>query len=1215
MGQIRWLHLSDLHAGCRGEAAWWDAQNLFEPHVREVVREIGPPHLVLFTGDLANSGKKTEYDLVDAFLDRLCGWIAAAAPSGSPPPLLLAVPGNHDVRRPQGLALLPYRVCDKLDEGRANPDVAGLEDALFRGKPAERRKRARQFLDPLLGEYRKWFERRVLPQFQDHPGGAKLHVSHFPCDFAAELTVDGVRLGVVGLNSAWAHYDAGDFTGRIWLKTEQLHAALPPAGKGASPLAALERFDRRLLLFHHPPAWLSKRARRSFDDEVAPPGRFDLCLFGHLHEGRADSRSFNGGLPCYYFQAESAFGLEEWGSPHEERRAGCVWGSLSASGVIHVRPVHRVKQGGAYRLVDDIAFAGGKHGTQIAPYVLKSEGPPPPLAAGAAAGEPPPDFTSYVQATASETAWIRISGLGSGAGRAKAAQRYEIQKLYTPLRVRGWQEWGEIGNVGAGEDAAPQAPVLRPGSPALKDVLPLAPRLHIEGRPGAGKTTFLRLIANCLARDLQGQPGPEGAAWSEHYLGLRRTASGGSAGGPGGGSASLLPVFLKAAQVAPLLAGGRRADRSVLLDHLDALRPKPEDGSPWPARDAFRKRLEDGTAYLLLDGIDEVGDDAQREQVLDVLRDAAEHWRCPIVVSSRPIPAEALKEMGFEQVAIDDFGAVEVGRFLESWVRALYEVDAGGRLEKEGRDYAEALRQAIAGSPGIRSIATNPVMLTCLSVVHWNEGRLPEGRSRVYCAVIRWLIAARTEQRQAKGYSDRQALLGLASLALHMLEASPRQVEVPLQEAARVTAPLFPGDHPEKSARDWLRFEGELSGIVEEVAGGKLRFWHLTFQEYLAAHQLALLPGEEWWPRLKDRLDERAWRECVDLFPGCLFDEGKESRVRPLLENVLCEADCGPQAELAQVARAVGLAGRFLASLEALEYQKDAGLEALYKLARERATAIFEVEGAAAVPEEQRIAAADALGLAGDERFGRPDDLEGGLFPLVSLPGKPPFRLGKYPVTVAEFERFVEDGGYEEEELWSDDDRVAWRVRQANNWRQPDEWDEQLLHPTRPVVYVSWYEARAYCRWLTRRMRLRERELEARLPWEEDEWAAAATHCERGGPYPWGPEEPTSLRANFGKGTSAHPTPVGIYPAGVGEHGHLDLAGNVWEWCEDPLPWEEVWVGLAAEPREGQTSRPLRGGSFWVVADLLRVDARIRVPASNRNVSVGFRVCVAPASR
>ena len=71
---IRWIHLSDLHLGCQGEAVWWDVRDDFADSVTQMVERVGPPDLVLMTGDLAYSGaalRADEYDLVDRFLAML----------------------------------------------------------------------------------------------------------------------------------------------------------------------------------------------------------------------------------------------------------------------------------------------------------------------------------------------------------------------------------------------------------------------------------------------------------------------------------------------------------------------------------------------------------------------------------------------------------------------------------------------------------------------------------------------------------------------------------------------------------------------------------------------------------------------------------------------------------------------------------------------------------------------------------------------------------------------------------------------------------------------------------------------------------------------------------------------------------------------------------------------------------------------------------------
>ena len=151
----------------------------------------------------------------------------------------------------------------------------------------------------------------------------------------------------------------------------------------------------------------------------------------------------------------------------------------------------------------------------------------------------------------------------------------------------------------------------------------------------------------------------------------------------------------------------------------------------------------------------------------------------------------------------------------------------------------------------------------------------------------------------------------------------------------------------------------------------------------------------------------------------------------------------------------------------------------------------------------------------------------------ASAPGS---GLAKSCGTVDEFRRFVEAGeeGYLDEQLWTAD---GWKWRLENARTQPNAWESQISDKNQPVVNVSWYEADAYCRFAG-----------GRLP-TETEWEYLARGVE-GRRYPWGSDEPTEAHASFDARQSG-PSPVGIYPLDVPEHGVRDLAGNVSEWCSD----------------------------------------------------------------
>lgn len=1133
---IRWLHLSDLHLGCRGEDLWWQVQEVLERSIREMAQRLGPPDILLLSGDLTNTGDPKEFNRVDRLLDTLLGWLQAE-------PLIVAVPGNHDLQRPQGLAAVSYRPLERYTQGVADEDVRLVEEALWDQKDST-------FIEPLFKSYQAWFRRRLLPDLKKR---AKIHLSHFPGDFCLETDISGAfPLCLVGLNSTWQQYKGGDFERKLSLPLRQFQAALPKA-RGASPLDVFGRHKRSFLMMHHPPDWLSKSGRQMFFESIYPPDRFDLCLHGHRHEGKVENVAISGGKPRYFFQAPSLFGLEHYGTKEEDRLFGYAWGTLSAEGEVRFWPLKHVRRGsGEGAFVHDDAFLEDAAGVLIRPIHFQAPSPPPASSA---------NFQGYLGALIDRTSHISISGISSGS--VKGALRHPIEKLYTPLRSQG-------DLVG-----------LR-GFSGLPDLLPRHSRLLLEGQPGAGKTTFLRLVACLLARDVLGIDCPDGPSWRKRYLGLD-------------GGKPLLPVLFRITDLVPLLTREEARllhnDRRRLLDLLAAMCEGNEHPVP---REAWSRRLEGGEAILLLDGLDEVVDEGMRARIFEVFRDATEHWKCPIVVTSRPIQTAVLREMGFHLATVEPFERAEIRTFIDHWVSALYATDNSEALSGEGERYRAALVGAICDLARIRRLATNPVMLTCLCVVHWNEGRLPEGRSRVYRAVLRWLIAARTDLRAQEGFTDRFAWNAFARLALAMVNAKQGKRAVIDLEAGAVAVDLavrrqFPGLSAEarrQEARRWLAFECLGSGIVEELSGKRLRFWHLTFQEFLAALQLAWLDDENedggsWWPLVRKHLDDAQWRETIELLPGCLLDEGGEGRVDKLLERVLELRGGG--GDLATEARVAGIAGRLLQSLSAYQYQPRPEITAAYESALKRSMAIFTPEGAARVPVEDRIAAAEALGRGGDPRFSPDRDN----FLMVS--GLEDVWLGKYPVTVEEYQRFVESRGYEESKYW---EPAGWELRIEESWENPGGWEEQLETPNRPVIRVSWYEAVAYCSWLAEQ---RQKGEILRLPTVE-EWEKAATPV-RGG-FPWGAEEPDSERANFGRNVRAA-TPVGLYLSGAGPFGHLDLAGNVLEWCFDKF---------ANTSDDVKAYYYWKGGGWFDSAGLLWAALRGGDPAMSRGDDLGFRV-------
>jgi len=229
-----------------------------------------------------------------------------------------------------------------------------------------------------------------------------------------------------------------------------------------------------------------------------------------------------------------------------------------------------------------------------------------------------------------------------------------------------------------------------------------------------------------------------------------------------------------------------------------------------------------------------------------------------------------------------------------------------------------------------------------------------------------------------------------------------------------------------------------------------------------------------------------------------------------------------------------------------------------------------------------------------------------------------PFRIARTAVANAEFAAFVDDGGYQRLELWTEegwrwresaqvDHPVYWRREAGGQWlrRTFDEWGP--LEDRLPVLHVNWYEADAYCRWAG-----------LRLP-QEAEWemAASAEPAPAGGTtehkrlFPWGDEPPTPDRANLDWRMMGC-VPVDALPAGDSAFGCRQMIGNTWEWTATPFgPYPGFSPGPYKEYSAPwfQNHKVLRGGCWVTRSGLIRNNYRNFYQPHRRDVWAGFRTC------
>jgi formylglycine-generating enzyme required for sulfatase activity len=208
-----------------------------------------------------------------------------------------------------------------------------------------------------------------------------------------------------------------------------------------------------------------------------------------------------------------------------------------------------------------------------------------------------------------------------------------------------------------------------------------------------------------------------------------------------------------------------------------------------------------------------------------------------------------------------------------------------------------------------------------------------------------------------------------------------------------------------------------------------------------------------------------------------------------------------------------------------------------------------------------------------------------------------PCSISRYPVSYQQYLVFLTAAeGYQNPEWWQDLGRFD---------SQPGTQSRSLLN--HPADNVSWFDAVAFCRWLTVQFRsgqLISETSEVRLP-TEWEWQYAATGANPDYVYPWGTSW-DEIAANTSESGLSRTVAVGLYLRGESPFGVQDMCGNVFEWCLNEYK-ELHHIGIS-----GNEQRVLRGGSWNLNRHFANNHCReIFYPPFDRSNDIGFRLCLA----
>ncbi len=754
-------------------------------------------------------------------------------------------------------------------------------------------------------------------------------------------------------------------------------------------------------------------------------------------------------------------------------------------------------------------------------------------------------------------------------------------------------------------------------------------RLVILGAPGSGKSTFVKFLALCLA----------GSGIDDWTRGVSIAALDNWPHG------ALTPVYVELRRLVASKHFPADVKTPATADHLwayiqhevlvlgEALAAYAED---------LRYDLEHGHAVLILDGLDEVpypeGKLKQRQQQLISLAQSlnTRYATSRIIVASRPYAYEGWTLPGFQAVTITEFE----DDHREALASRLYRT--AGLDEDTAKAKAQALNQQLEEiDPELKD---RPLFVTLMATIYLrgdSEG-LPTRRGALYRESILLLLDRWTQSKAGapslieilrfKSLDDLYARL--AALAYEVHEQYGEQPGTPEIDESLLYRHLKPLGR--SIAAELIPYLSENAGVLvcpgQDGEKDVFHFAHRTFQEYLAAaHLMTRCAEADSFDRVRELITGKpqVWRVPCVLAGDVLADTDRRGDlwglIGTLLEDDPPTSGDDPRWWLVWLAATVSTEQK-LHEQEKLNRRteqpvRDALIDWTLAL----------IKTPQALSPVERAFCGRALSLLDDPRPGvglTSDGLPDIAWSAVIPPGEYPiggdegayeslpaerytltysYHLSQYPVTYAQFAAFIDapDGYHSKEYNWFEglaaddsDKRLEEQVFKYSN---------------HPRDTLSWYQAMAFCRWLSWRLG-GETDLGKIAQWAvrlptDYEWEIAA-RGNTGWDYPYG-DDFAAAKGNTHETGIGQTSAVGIFPDGVTWCGALDMSGNLWEWCLNPV--DRPQGGFEDENIRSNSRRVLRGGSWFNDRGVARAAYRLNSVPNLRSNYYGFRLCGAPS--
>ena len=422
-------------------------------------------------------------------------------------------------------------------------------------------------------------------------------------------------------------------------------------------------------------------------------------------------------------------------------------------------------------------------------------------------------------------------------------------------------------------------------------------KVAILGGPGAGKTTILQFLGLSYSREKAGDKKLRKSKILKRNFGLNTW---------------FLPIFIPLRSIVSMLSELTEDGRiPSIFDVLPTLLPpdiQREYQNIIPKY--LEKMLSKGKCILLIDGLDEVSSEEQYKVVMRALDSfIMAYGKNKFIITSRinGIKFDLLQDFSFYYVK--NLDSQQINRFIDSWHYSVERNAIVGRVEDESvterrerlrraKINAEELKSTLKANEGIRRLATNPMLLSIIALVHKNLAYLPKERCKLYakCSEIlleQWDISRGVKVDDTKlKLNQKEIIIHRIAFAFHSDENSNGKGsrELSRKEVELIISQILPDmGISSENAPDLLRYIIDRSGVISENRLGYISFSHLTFQEYYTAKFIqdkdASQIGKK--PRYylleKNRLYSNWWQEVILLYSGLLNDSS--SFISEILKN------------------------------------------------------------------------------------------------------------------------------------------------------------------------------------------------------------------------------------------------------------------------------------------------------------------------------------------